>query len=223
MCNDEYLQARELVNLSSCDKWLLNRIQTYDFDGTWVSIICGLYQSLYFYRTEIVEEHLLSCRLSNHLVLPKAKVMVLLLRWQHLQKFQRLVTERLLESYPANMKIQIIEMLSNEVFLIESLITSIHHTATQMDIWARDQTLYSRKLYIELVELIKSEEMKTKEAIELQPERRIPLIKLFLVRAFILYFEIMFVAICDVRKIYPITKISWCHGTGQYFSHDGNK
>jgi hypothetical protein len=127
MWNDEYLQARELVNLSSCDKWLLNRIQTYDFDGTWVSIICGLYQSLYFYRTEIVEEHLLSCRLSNHLVLPKAKVMVLLLRWQHLQKFQRLVTERLLESYPANMKIQIIEMLSLFNRKLDNIYSSYGH------------------------------------------------------------------------------------------------
>jgi hypothetical protein len=161
------------------------------FDGTWVSIFCGVYQSLYLYRTETVEKYLLlnSSQLSDE-VLPEAKVMVLLLRWQHLQNFQRLVTKKYdLESFPPvpYKKIRNIRILSDRKFLLENLITSMQQTATQMNIWARDNTLSEFK--ISQVDPIEVEKL---------DGRDIPLLKGFLVRTFISCFQIMLVPIYDI-------------------------
>jgi hypothetical protein len=130
-----------------------------------------------------------SSQLSDE-VLPEAKVMVLLLRWQHLQNFQRLVTKKYdLESFPPvpYKKIRNIRILSDRKFLLENLITSMQQTATQMNIWARDNTLSEFK--ISQVDPIEVEKL---------DGRDIPLLKGFLVRTFISCFQIMLVPIYDI-------------------------
>lgn len=183
------LLAEKLINMTSCDKWLLRHFQTSNFDGTWVSIFCGLYQSLYLYHTEIVEQ----CPWLSNKVLPKAKIMVLLLRWQHLQCFQRLYTQGLMERsvyqdlWYDGMTFQ---HLFDEELLINSLISSLRWTAVQMDIWANDQSLnifkISQNVAIEVEEPVKAEErFKSKKALELKlDERHIPPLNIFLANIF---------------------------------------
>lgn len=125
------------------DKWLWQFVQSSEFDGSWSTVVCAVYQGMYLYHTEVVCSHAPnSTRHKTKTLLNSGLLTVSLFRKQHLQNLQCTVATEIthLENFK-KYNVEDLEQLRLGVpkeasVLVSLLLTSIQTTINELQEWA---------------------------------------------------------------------------------------
>ena len=125
------------------DKWLWQFFQTSEFDGSWPTVLCAVYQGMYLYQTALVCSH--ASKRTRHkpeTLLNSGLLTVSLFRKQHLQNLLRTVATEIThlknfhEYNGKDLERLRLGVPKEASVLVSLLLTSIQTTINELQEWA---------------------------------------------------------------------------------------